>query len=104
MQGGDPLAVPIHQHIPLLPETCRLARDATNHECHTYWKLREVKGPNLLYKCVLKAESMLATRLWPLDHSYRAGVKSPRAAAKHMKSAPFVCFRERWQCWTRVAE
>lgn len=28
VQGGDPLAVPIYQHIPLLPKTSRLKKDA----------------------------------------------------------------------------
>jgi len=30
VQGGDPLAVPIHQHVPLLPETRRLNRNVMN--------------------------------------------------------------------------
>lgn len=30
VQGGDPLAVPIHQHVPLLPETRRLNRHLMN--------------------------------------------------------------------------
>lgn len=30
VQGGDPLAVPIYQHVPLLPKTRRLNKEAIN--------------------------------------------------------------------------
>lgn len=31
MQGGDPLAVPVHQHVPLLPKTRRLEKKETQY-------------------------------------------------------------------------
>lgn len=31
VQGGDPLAVPIYQHVPLLPKTCRLKKEAMKY-------------------------------------------------------------------------